>query len=235
MQFDTLKHSLSASGNPVRLRFELNPPAVIRGRVVGIDGNPARALVDLGKGRTISTNAEGSFVFEKIAPGSYTLLARPSAIKPVSAPGETRTEVVPTYYPSVVDPSQAESIMARAGTELNGYEIRLQSVPVYRVRGVVLNPDGKPAAKTVVELQARVPGEDNDQFFWVGGGARESFSIRTGRVGLPETEEPFVTGDDGAFEFLSVRSGLWTIRAEGEPVGDEVQRESGFERCHRHI
>src|SRR5579863_1429856 len=37
----------SAGGDPIRLRFELNPPAVIRGRVLDADGNPARASVDL--------------------------------------------------------------------------------------------------------------------------------------------------------------------------------------------
>jgi hypothetical protein len=216
----------NAGGDPIRLRLELIPPAVIHGRVLGADGNPASASVDLGRGRTASTNSEGAFVFENIEPGRYTLLARPKTSEPIKPREGPRTEVVPTYYPSAVDPSQAESIVVRPGAELNGDEIRLQSVSVYRVRGVVLNPDGKPAAKAVVELQARIAGEDSDRYFFLGGtSSHESFSIRTHEIGLPETEEPFVTGDDGVFEFPSVRAGDWTLRAEGEPVGDEVQRE----------
>jgi hypothetical protein len=218
------KYHVNAGGDPLRVRLELNPPAVIRGRVVNADGNPARALVDLGRGRTVSTDAEGSFVFENLESGRYTLLARPKAIGPVTAQEASGTEVVPTYYPSVVEPVQAESIVVRAGAELSGYEIRLQSVAVYRVRGVVLNPDGKPAAKSVVELQARTAGGNPDRFFFVGGtSSRQSFSIRTGQIGLPETEEPFVTGNDGVFEFPAVPSGEWSVRAEGDPVWDQVR------------
>jgi hypothetical protein len=171
----------SAGGDPIRLRFELNPPAVVRGRVVGADGNPARASVDLGRGRTVSTNADGAFMFGTLEPGRYTLLARPKAIEPVAKREGSRTEVVPTYYPSVVDPAQAESIVVRAGAELNGYEIRLQSVPVYRVRGIVLSPDGKPAAKAVVELQPHVLGGNPGLFLSVTS-SRETFSIRTGEI-----------------------------------------------------
>jgi len=86
---------------------------------------------------------------------------------------------------------------------------------------VVLNPDGKPAAKAVVELQPHVPG-GNPGIFLGGTSTRETFSIRTGEIGLPETEDPFVTGDDGVFEFPSVPAGDWTIRVEGDPVSEGV-------------
>jgi hypothetical protein len=219
------KYHINAGGDPLRVRLELNPPASIRGRVLGGDGNPAQASVDLGKGRTVNTDAEGSFVFENLESGPYTLLARPKIVERVAKDEGSRTEVVPTYYPSVVEPAQAESIVVRPGAELSGYEIRLQSVPVYRVRGVVLNPDGQPAAKAVVELQARTAGGNRDQFFFLSGSSsRQSFSLRTGQVGLPEPEEPFVTGNDGAFEFASVRAGDWTIRAEGDPVWDSARQ-----------
>ena len=226
---DRPKYHVEPFGDPFRLRLELNPAAVLRGRVVGADGNPTRAFVDLGRGRnarTASTDAEGSFAFDNLQSGPYTLLARPKTGEPVTKHEGSRTEVVPTYYPSVVEPTQAESIVVRAGAELSGYEIRMQSVPVYRVRGVVLNPDGKPASKAVVELQARIPGGNADQFL-IPGNARQSFSIRTGELGLPESEEPFVTASDGVFEFPSVRAGEWTVRAEGEPVLNESREVSG--------
>lgn len=213
--------------NPSRLRLELNPPAVIRGRVVDAKGNPARASVDLGRGTTVNSDAEGAFRFENLSPGRYTLLARPKTSESIPAPGDARAEMVPTYYPSVVDPALAEPIVARAGAESSGYEIRLQSVPVYRVRGVVLNPDGTPAAKAVVELRATIAGASPDRYFFFGAiGTRQSFSIRSGAFGLPDEIEPFVTGNDGVFEFPSVRSGEWTARAEGAPVWDESRRQS---------
>jgi hypothetical protein len=220
---DRPKYHVDPAGVPLRLRLELNPPAVLRGRVIGADGNPARASVDLGKGRTVNTDAEGSFTFDKLSPGPYTLLARPKTIEHAAAHEGTRTEVVPTYYPSAVEPAQAQSIVVRAGAELTGYEIRLQSVPVYRVRGLVLNPDGKPAAKAVVNLQPRIPGEGPDRPFLIPGGPRASFSIRTSDVELLEPEESFVTGDDGLFEFPSVPAGDWTVQAEGAPAEDQIQ------------
>jgi hypothetical protein len=224
---DRPPYPVSPGGDPLRLRLELNPPAVLRGRVVGVDGSPARAFVDLGRGRaarTTYTDAEGAFVFENLQPGRYALMARPKAGEPVTRQEGGRTEVVPTYYPSVVEPTQAESIVARAGTELSGYEIRMQSVPVYRVRGAVLNPDGRPAAKAVVELQAKAGNVDQ---FLIPGNIRQSFSIRTGEIGLEDTE-PFVTGPDGVFEFPSVRAGEWIVRAEGEPILNESREVSGI-------
>ena len=223
---DRPKYHVDSSGTPLRVRLELIPPAVIRGRVIGPNGNPARASVDLGKGRTINTDAEGVFAFDKLPAGPYTLLARPKTVESASIHEGTRTAVVPTYYPSAVEPTQAQSIVVRAGAEPTGYDIHLQSVPVYRVRGVVLNPDGKPAAKAVVSLEPSIPGVGPDRPFLVAGGPRASFSIRTTEVDLLEPVEPFVTSDDGVFEFPSVPAGLWILRAEGEPIGNGTDTQS---------
>ena len=219
---DRPTHHVNSGGDPLRVRLELNPPAVIRGRVIGTDGNPARAEVDLGNGRTVNTDTEGSFAFDNLEPGPYTLLAHPKSIEPVSKQEGSRTEVVPTYYPSAVDPTQAEAIVVRAGAELSGYEIRLRSVPVYRVHGVVLNSDGTPAVHAVVALKARIGGENPDPFFFTPGGAKQSFVIQTARIELRNTQEPLVTDADGVFEFPSVPAGDWTVRAEGDPVQDAL-------------
>jgi protocatechuate 3,4-dioxygenase beta subunit len=216
------KHHISPAGDPVRLRFELNPPASLHGRVVDINGNPVRAAVDLSPGWTASTNADGDFAFGSIPPGPYTLLARPKVSEHVSRKDEIRTEVVPTYYPSVVDRSRAESIMVRAGAQLDGYEIRLQSVPVYRVRGRVLDPDGKPAAKAVVELRARIADGSAAAFLYTGVGL-QAFSIRNSALAGPDAQEPIVTAEDGLFEFPSVPAGEWTVRAESDPGPDEIR------------
>lgn len=220
---DPPKRHISAGAEPVRLRFELIPPAVIRGRVIGTDGNPARASVELGRGKTANTNAEGVFVLENVLPGRYTLLARPILREHVSEKDGTRIEPFPTYYPSVLDGSLAETILVRAGAEMNGYEIRLQSAEVHRVRGIVLDPNGKPSAKATVELQARVIPDGTGLTFNVIGSGGLNLSIRSvPGAGRPQ-EQPVVTGEDGVFEFPSVRAGEWMIQAHSDWIRDEIQ------------
>jgi hypothetical protein len=220
---DPPKRHISAGAEPVRLRFELTPPAILRGRVIGTDGNPARASVELGGRKAANTNAEGVFAIDNIQPGRYTLLARPLITEHLSGKDGTRTEPFPTYYPSVLDASLAETINVAAGAELIGYEIRLQSAEVHRVRGIVLDPDGKPSAKATVELQARVPpGRTGIAFNLVGNGGL-SLSIAGAPGAGRSAVEPVVTAEDGVFEFPSVRAGEWMIQARSDWIRDEIQ------------
>ena len=214
---------VNADGSPIRPRLELTPPATLRGRVLGIDGNPVRASVELGPGAKdkVSTDEDGYFTFERLTPGSYTLLGRPETAEPVSTQEGSRTEVAPTYYPSTVDRIQAESIPVRAGAEQTGYEIRLQSAPVYRVSGVVLDPAGKPASDALVQLSngttAGLSGFSN---------GHQVFSIRSSPFAdVPDATQSTTTGDDGEFEFPSVPAGDWTLRAESDSVRDEVHQQ----------
>lgn len=219
---DPPKRHISAGPEPVRMRFELIPPATLRGRVLGTDGNPVRASVELGGGKTANTNAEGLFAIDNIQPGRYTLLARPLITKHLPGKDGTRTEPFPTYYPSVLDGSLAETITVRAGAELTGYEIRLQSAEVHRVRGVVLDLDGKPSAKATVELQAKIPSDMGISFSLVGAGGL-NLSIRSAPGAVRSQEQPVVTAEDGVFEFPSVRAGEWMIQARSDWIRDEVQ------------
>jgi len=224
---DPPKRHIAASAEPARYRFELTPPAVLRGRVIDADGNPARATIELSPQQHLNTGTDGSFVFENLAPGEYTLLARPILTKRVaehgSAKDEIRTEVVPTYYPSAVDRSLAQSIAVHPGAELDGYEIRLQSAEVHRVRGIVLDPDGKPAAKARVQLHAKVSDYTG---LTINGSAGKglAFSFRKGPGGGQADEEPVTTAADGVFEFPSVRMGEWTARATSDWIRDEIQQ-----------
>ncbi len=214
---------VNADGSPIRPRLELTPPATLRGRVLGIDGKPVKASVELGPGarERVSTDEDGYFTFEQLTPGSYTLLGRPETAEPVSTREGSRTEVAPTYYPSTLDRVQAESIAVRAGAEHTGYEIRLQSAPVYRVSGVVLDPGGKPAPDALVQLgngtAARLSGFSN---------GHQVFSIRSSPfTDVPDATQSTTTGDDGEFEFPSVPAGDWTLRAESDSIRDEIHQQ----------
>jgi hypothetical protein len=198
--------SIQIDQNPPPLRLELIPPARLRGRVIGTDGKPAAEVrVAIGNQyvNTATTDAEGAFVFDKLDPGSYGLLARANHVR--------------TYYPATVDPASAEPILVRAGADQSGYEIRLQPAPrTYRVRGVVLDAAGKPAPKTVVEPLAASGIYTTGELLAASRGAM-GFSISSRSPGVaPESEDTAVTGPDGVFEFPALLERNWIFRVESE-------------------
>ena len=205
--------------DPGRLDVELIPYAALRGRVVDAEGNPAlKASVTLNGPATMgplpiedTTDKDGGFMFGKLLPGAYTILAKPKPSAPSVA--ENRTEAVPTFFPAALERSQAAQIAVRAGADESGYEIRLRRVPVFRIRGVVRHEAGKPAAKVNVGLHARgaIP---------IDGGGSQLGGTRTyyPPMGPGPAVEQVVTGSDGVFEFSSVYRGDWLLIAESEWV-----------------
>ncbi len=190
------------------LRFELIPPARLRGRVIGTDGKPAaKVQVALGNQytKTTTTGEDGAFVFDSLDPGAYGLLARSNQGR--------------TYYPATVDPALAEPIIVRAGADQSGYEIRLQPAPkMYRVRGLVLDAAGKPAPKTVVQVLP-ASGIDGTGGFLMAMAGSTTFSLASHPPGVaPESEDPAVTGPDGVFEFPALPERDWIFRVESEDL-----------------
>ncbi len=155
---------VDAAANPPHLRLELIPPAILRGRVFGTDGKPAaKVQVALGpeyEKKTI-TDGDGAFVFENVQPGQISLTAFDGRVR--------------TYFPAATDPAFAEAISVRPGEDQGGYEIRLQTASVYRVRGVVLDAAGKPSANTIVRLFPVQPSVGGSQVMPVPGGSTAVF------------------------------------------------------------
>jgi len=142
---------VASGGDPVKVEFKLAPFNTLRGRVIGPDGKPAKGVeVRLNPNimaNEVLTDDEGRFALENTRPGSYTLIAKPpDSAKPQQASDGTRIEMVTTYYPSAADQALAQQIVLSGQPDLGGYEIRMQSAPVYRVRGIVLNEDDKPSS-----------------------------------------------------------------------------------------
>lgn len=191
------------------LRIELAPPGRVRGRVLDADGKPVPNVeVALGPGYTnyVTTNADGVFVLENVAAGKFSLMTRANHLR--------------TYFPGTLDPALAEPITVLPGADQGGYEIHLQSAVTHRVRGVVLNPAGKPEPKAVVEI---IPGSgeaapEGSGLLLVLEGTT-AFSIGTSGHGVqPERDDPVVTRGDGTFEFPAVREGDWIFRVESNDL-----------------
>jgi hypothetical protein len=147
---------IGSEPDPVRVDLKLTPLSAIHGRVVDPDGRPLAGVeVSFAPNLlgSVTTDREGRFTLEEVRPGSYVLSARLAGnSKPVQLPDGTRIAMITTYYPSVADPSLAERIVFRGEGDLSGYEIRMQTAPVLRIRGIVLNNDGKPSAGAEVSL-----------------------------------------------------------------------------------
>jgi hypothetical protein len=206
--------------DPVRIRIELAAPGTLRGRVLDPDGKPANARVDLDlPSKDAVTDTEGRFVFTGLAPGDHTLLATPikSAVAPEArASQEARTEVVPTWFPAAIERDQAQKIAVASGAAVSNIEIRLQSTPVFRVRGVVLNAAGKPEPHVSL-MMASAAGRETLTGF-VQEGEFGFFPLGVPTLSL-ETAGPAVLSN-GAFELSSVRPGDWRFIAIAEPSDD---------------
>jgi Carboxypeptidase regulatory-like domain len=196
-----------SGAEPLRFTAEMATWPTLRGRVTGPDGKPAaRIHVQLNVGLDVATDADGFFTFTKIAPGAYTLVARPDPPRAErsASPDADRIETMPTYYPSVIDSAQAEPIQIRGGADLAGYEIRLRTAPVQRIRGTVLGLDGKPAAKAQVSLVTPPSGPP----FLMRGAVNLQVVSAASLLAEQQTQ----TAADGSFEFIA-RRGDWLLRA----------------------
>jgi hypothetical protein len=200
-------------GGSHRLSAEIAKFATLRGRVFDPEGKPASGLtVEIGPFTEATTDNDGRFTLTNLRPGTYTL----HAVAPNRSSDKTpRTEIIPTYFPSAIDPADADRIVVRGGADLDGFDIHLRTSPVFRLRGVVLDEAGKPAAQVSVRLLRPSSGRLLSGVEIVGG--VQSF------MNIPgfETEGMTIaTGDDGRFEFPEVRPGQWLLQAELDPRHD---------------
>jgi len=212
---------VSAGKDATRLDVQMAPLAKLSGRVLDSEGKPAAKVEVSAQGNLADTDDNGRFTFEELKPGSYTLLARPPETDPkIEVDGE-RLAVLPTYFPSAVDASQAEAIRVSAGDQLSGFEVRLRKLTVYRVRGVVVDEMGKPVPQATVHLTAS-NGLGGFGISTSANGVRQYRLDMRGSGGPPIAEVP-LTAKDGSFEFAAVRPGEWRIDAVIEADWDKTR------------
>lgn len=121
---------LDASGEP------LPEARVVALRRFSPRGAPRESLPLLPVGTAAQTNDLGEFRLFGMAPGDYAIAATPS--RPMT--GATTSPTVPTttYFPGTADPAAASTVTVSAGDTAPGIEIRVVSVPAFRVSGGVV-------------------------------------------------------------------------------------------------
>lgn len=199
-----------------RLDAQLNPWGGLRGRVVDEEGKPALGVrVEIGSGPTedASTDANGTFFFKNMRPGSYVVVAKPEPVTRME--DGVKVGSVPVYYPSVTQLADAVPVAVGWGADVAGITIALKSVPVRRVTGVVLDAAGKPVAHATVKLLGR-PGRVKQTFLSAVGGLSSQPYVLGAVIGPAREPElaQVESREDGSFEFPAVEQGDWRVSAE---------------------
>lgn len=202
---------ITASATPASLEMLLFPQAVVSGRVLDENGEPAERVyvalesleyTFLGRRRpwpvhSAPTDDQGEFRFPGLAPGRYYLWIRPRPSlmvegfpTPRDPNTETELDFIPFYYPNAPDLESATPIDLEPGTELTGILIRPRKFPTFRVQGRVAGHD-RPDAPSGLTL------------FPFHGSPITAITGRHANV-LP----------DGSFEFAGVAPGRYYIAAQ---------------------
>jgi len=161
--------SLDPGQHLADITLRVSPQAVITGRVVDEDGDPApnielqllRYSYRKGKRKlepweNSSTNDLGEYRLFGLSPGKYYLSAMP-AEGPRLYTG--KQGYAPTYYPGASDPASAGTLELQPGTLLRGVEITLVKTRTVRLRGRVVDPSGPATMGVNVMLTPRADAE----------------------------------------------------------------------------
>ncbi len=199
------------AGNLVKIEGHMMPMGHLMGRVLDAEGRPvAKAQVQVigpGMQMILPTGADGRFDIHKFTfPGAYAVSAvPPEGFKPPAADAESGAARAwtRTYYPGVAEPEAAAKILLLPGGDVRDIELKLLAAAANPVRGVILNPEGKPAAKVEVALMGRA-------------GALRATSAA-----------------DGAFEFPAVVNGPWYLGAEADAGAVKLRAQQSIEMAGR--
>ncbi|MEO8097830.1 MAG: carboxypeptidase regulatory-like domain-containing protein [Acidobacteriota bacterium] len=143
--------NLTAAAPVQSIRMSLTRPGTLTGRVIDRDGNAVRNIRVFAERSPVSfpgsisatTNAEGIFTVQNLAPGSYVVHIQPT---PAGGDSDELTaftesafqtvdeDVEPSYWPGgVSNPEQTLPIPVAGGAIANVGTITIRKVPYYRV------------------------------------------------------------------------------------------------------
>jgi hypothetical protein len=98
------------------------------------------------------TNDAGEFRVGRLEPGTYLVFATPRGFPGADVESEPN-RLVPTFYPGVLNPDEAQPITVERGQTLSGIEFQVLEQPMSTVTGLVLDASGRPAMAGNVNAQ----------------------------------------------------------------------------------
>jgi hypothetical protein len=163
--------------------------ASISGRVFDVHGDPIESAVISvlrvvgGPNPAVSStqaNDLGEFRIPRLQPGRYLLYASGrSGGRPepdLQATGEPMPEPMPTYYPGVTAPDQAQVITLERGQSLAGIDLVMQEGTPVLINGMVIRSDGAPISGGYVN--ARLAARELPGMFTSGAPVRPDGTFR---------------------------------------------------------
>ncbi len=206
------------AGTPVTLEARMTPLAQLSGRVVDGRGKPVpHAQLIISGPRMVMTSyadPQGKFdmhdnlMHRNLLPDAYTLSAAPPPgfAPPDPEPGAASpSNWIRTWFPGVATEREASKIVLPPGGNVSDLEIKLLSATAHSLRGVLLDPDGKPVPKTKVTVQ--------------------------GDLGIQTAD----SDTKGAFAFPAMVDGQWFVSAEVTAPGVRLRGTQWIEISRRDL
>jgi hypothetical protein len=161
------------AGRPTTFDVPLQKGGVISGRVLDALGEPVAgvavmalqqpAAVNRSEARLVpaggigaQTNDIGEFRLSGLAKGEYYVAALPRGASPFGGPGvaaptsDARSAMAETFFPGTTDPASATPVSVAAGAEAANVSFTMQSLPAFRVSGIVVDESGEPIADAMI-------------------------------------------------------------------------------------
>jgi hypothetical protein len=161
----------------------------VKGRILDAAGQPAvGALVTpqiRRNGRLVDVlqpsqaNSAGEYEIAGLPEGEYFIVTTTRFTSAVEIPGRGPAQYASTWYPGTTDDRTAVTVAIRPGEEASGIDVRMLTLPVVSLSGVVTVPDGRLPRGTAITYVQRRPGGG-----WLRGthlrlGPGGSFTVET--------------------------------------------------------
>jgi hypothetical protein len=207
--------------------FALPRMGVISGRVVDDTGEPiarvgvwamqfgrhqgARRLIPFvvpeeccWRGAHAQTDENGEYSLA-LPPGEFVVMVQSRETWPLESDTTQVLGYPPSFYPGVIEPTEAQRIKVGVGQEVGNIDLALVPARTSRVSGTVFNAAGAPVANESVTLSQEVMGPQGGSIF------------------PPNTAR---TGPDGRFSVNNVQGGEYMLAVRSAAANDQPAQEA---------
>jgi len=141
-----------------------------------------------------------------LPPGEFVVMGRSRETWPLESDTTQVFGYPPSFYPGVIEPTEAQRIKVGVGEEVGNIDLALVPARTSRVSGTVLNAAGAPVANESVTLSQEVMGPQ--------GGS------------ISPASDTAQTGPDGRFSVNNVRAGDYMLAVRVPAATDQPAQEA---------